>query len=132
MQRRQCNQGESPDDVAIPRHVLVDERLSYRACGALFRLLSYPERLSSEAVARLAAGTAKEGRDACVAALRELEAADYLVRVRVRYSNGTRGHIIAYGGDEETVTARLRAQLGDVDKLFTTDPRILRMAGGDQ
>lgn len=62
----------------MPRALLDDPALSFRAVGVGAWLLSKPEgwRVNSEALAR----THAEGRDAVRSALRELELAGYLVR----------------------------------------------------
>jgi hypothetical protein len=76
------------DKVAVlQRAALQDERLSYLARGLLASILSRPEdwRTSAE---RLARQSPREGIKAIRAALRELEAAGYLVRDRTQDSRG--------------------------------------------
>lgn len=67
---------------------LSDSRLSFRARGVLAFLLSKPDNweFSAESIA----GFGQEGRDAIRAALRELVAVGYLVRLTVR---GDHGHL---------------------------------------
>ncbi|WP_244672269.1 phage replication protein [Xanthomonas sp. D-36-1] len=80
----------------IPHSVLRDSRLSYRARGVLGRLLSNAPgyRMAAEALAR----EGVEGRDAIKAALRELEAAGYLLRRRRRDEKG-RWHWLSFVTD---------------------------------
>jgi hypothetical protein len=72
---------------AIPNAVLRDPNISDRARGLLCRMLSHADGHGPAAANDLAAGT-REGRDAVRAALKELEAAGYLVRRQVRQVNG--------------------------------------------
>jgi hypothetical protein len=77
------------DTVAVlQRAALQDPRLSYRAVGVLVAVLSRPLdwRTSAEQLAR--ERPSAEGRDAIRTALRELEAAGYLVRTRIRDDRG--------------------------------------------
>jgi len=87
----------------IPRRVLQDGTLSFRARGVLCYLLSKPDhwRTSAEKLAR----ETTEGRDAIASALTELEERGYLVRRRVRTDGGRFGWVWAYGDDPATVAA---------------------------
>lgn len=71
-----------PRYTSVDRRTLNDEALSFRARGVLVWLLDKPDdwRADAESIAR----AGKEGRDAVRAALKELEAAGYLVRRRYR------------------------------------------------
>jgi hypothetical protein len=71
---------------AVDRRTVNDERLSYRARGLLVWLLDKPP--DWEWNATTAAASATEGRDAVRAAMRELEAAGYLVRRKAQLSDG--------------------------------------------
>lgn len=73
----------------IPRTTLEDERLSYRARGVLCALLAKPDGWRTDSTSIAKAG--REGREAVRTALRELEAAGYLTRRRVRRDDGTFG-----------------------------------------
>ncbi len=77
---------KSEQYTVLPNHVLNDERLSWEARGLLAYLLSKPDdwRVSTRALVQ--AGTA--GKDKVQRVLRELEAAGYLVRRRVRGPGG--------------------------------------------
>lgn len=96
---------------SIPREVLQDKRLTFRARGLLSYLLSLPPgwRTSATRLAReldLPATTkAKEGRDAIETALRELVVVGYLGRERVQADDGTWGWIWIYGDDPTEVAA---------------------------
>jgi hypothetical protein len=70
----------------VTRATVNDKRLSFRARGVLFWLLDKPNDWSvdAEAIAR----HGKEGREAVRTALRELEKAGYLVRLKTRDENG--------------------------------------------
>lgn len=67
--------------------VLRDPRISFRALGLLVRMLSNADGYRMTA-ADLWSERGKEGRDAIRAALKELEAAGYLVRQRYRCEGG--------------------------------------------
>lgn len=66
---------------------LRDARLSFKARGVLAQLLSYSNGFNVS-VKQLTASTIKEGRDAILAALKELQAYGYLAIERERLSNG--------------------------------------------
>jgi hypothetical protein len=87
----------------IPRRVLQDSALSFRARGVLGYLLSQPDgwRTSAERLTRQ--GT--EGRDAIGSALTELEGRGYLARHRVRVRGGRFRWIWIYGDDPARVAA---------------------------
>ena len=70
----------------LPLSLIRDSRISYRALGVLTRLLSNADnfRMSSTALAH----ERKEGREAVRAALRELEAAGYIMREKLQNSRG--------------------------------------------
>ena len=70
----------------LPNDALEDTRLSYRARGLLGYLLSRPDDWHVDST-QLAA-RAREGRDAVRAAMRELEQAGYLIRIRSRGDRG--------------------------------------------
>lgn len=72
---------------ALPAKLLGDDDLSFRALGVLAYLLSRPPGWETDSK-RLAAGKRREGRDAIRSALKELEAAGYLHRVKVRRPAG--------------------------------------------
>lgn len=90
---------------SIPRDVLQDERLSYRARGVLACLLSRPDgwRTSAEQLAR----QGKEGREAIRTALRELEDVGYLGRQRVQTEFGQWGWVWIVGDDPAQVADAL-------------------------
>lgn len=71
---------------SVDRATVNDDTLSFRARGVLVWLLDKPDdwRCDSEAIAR----AGKEGREAVRAALRELDAAGYLRREKVRGDRG--------------------------------------------
>lgn len=71
----------------LPTKTLADDELSFRALGILAYLLSRPPGWETDSK-RLAAGKRREGRDAVRTALKELEAARYLHRVKVRRPAG--------------------------------------------
>jgi hypothetical protein len=83
---------------------LRDKRLSFRARGLLCYLLSFPDNwtVNSEIIAR----DTSEGRDAIRTALKDLEAAGYVVRTKERSGAG---HIMTV----TTVFDRPVAGLGD-------------------
>jgi hypothetical protein len=70
----------------VANEVVNDHRLSFRALGLLVELLSKPDnwRTSASDLSR----ERKEGRDAVRAALGEIEAAGYLMRVKRQNSAG--------------------------------------------
>ncbi len=84
-------QRASDNFAQIANAALQDESLSYRARGVLASMLSRPPGWTTSAERIAAAGL--EGRDAIKAALRELEAAGYLVRSRSRDDKGQWHHI---------------------------------------
>lgn len=107
----------------IPRAVLQDARISYRAVGVLVDLLSRPPGWKASA-ARLSAARQKprsddgakvkgcEGREAVETALRELEMVGYLARKRVQNrATGTWGWVWIYGDDPQVVAASLVEEL---------------------
>lgn len=73
----------------VRNDVLQDARLSFRAVGVLVDVLSRPDdwRTSAEALSK--EGPGREGRVAVEKALKELETAGYVVRRKLRRSNGT-------------------------------------------
>jgi len=77
---------ERPRYTAISRETLNDSRLSFRARGVLAWLLDKPDDWKCRAEAIAEAGC--EGRDAIRAALGELEACGYLVRIKYRAPAG--------------------------------------------
>jgi hypothetical protein len=72
----------------LDRSTVNDDRLSFRALGLLTYILDKPDdwRITG---AELARGESREGRDAVLTALRELETAGYLRRERIRKPDGT-------------------------------------------
>lgn len=66
---------------------LKDERLSFRATGVLAYLLSLPD--GADISGRRLCLAKKEGRDAVMSALKELEEAGYLRRDRTQEADGT-------------------------------------------
>lgn len=70
----------------IDRRTIRDARLSFRARGVLVWLLDHPDDWSARSDVIAAAGV--EGRDAIRAAMRELEALGYLVRIKSRNNLG--------------------------------------------
>lgn len=86
------------DFTIIRNEALRDERLSYRARGILAYVLSQPPdwRGSAEEIAN--AAPKGEGRDAVRRALRELEEAGYLIRVKVRDENGRFVSMVCWRG----------------------------------
>lgn len=72
----------------LPVPLLRDSGLSFRARGIAVRLLSNVDGYSTTAQ-DLANESPREGRDAVLAAMRELEARGYLVRIRHRNPDGT-------------------------------------------
>lgn len=71
----------------IPNAAMQEPSLSYRARGVLGNLLSRPPEWETSAD-RLAAESPTEGREAVLTALRELDAAGYVVRRQVRDEGG--------------------------------------------
>lgn len=71
---------------AIPRSLLDDDRLSYRARGVAAFILGKPDgwRIDARSLARMST----EGRDAVLTALRELQDLGYLVRRRQQVAGG--------------------------------------------
>jgi predicted transcriptional regulator len=96
----------------MPRRLLQDERISYRAAGVLTHLLSLPNDWRTNAD-KLAAPR-KEGRDAVETALRELEAVGYLARRRVQYKTGQWGWVWLSGDDPEFVAVAMLDELRDM------------------
>ena len=77
--------------VQIPNDWMRDDRLSMRARGVLGVLLSHQAgwRVAiNDLTTRKADGTANEGRDAIITAIRELTALGYLTRERARDAKG--------------------------------------------
>lgn len=72
--------------VIVDNTVARDSRLSYRARGVLIAILSQPDHWRTDATRLAAEGG--EGREAIRAALRELQAAGYMLRTKVRRSGG--------------------------------------------
>lgn len=97
---------------SLPRRLLQDERISYRAQGVLTHLLSLPNDWKTNAT-RLSARR-KEGRDAVETALTELEAVGYLSRRKVQYRDGTWGWVWIYGNDPEFVAAAMLDELREL------------------
>jgi hypothetical protein len=87
----------------IRNDVIRDERLSYRASGVLIDILSRPDnwRTSAEQLAR---ARRQEGRDAVRVALKELQAAGYLVHTKVRDRATGRLSTVSYVFDEPKAT----------------------------
>jgi len=73
--------------VIVRNEVARDERISYRARGLLIAILSRPDNWTIRAE-QLASESSVEGRDAVRTALKELQAAGYLVSNKVRNSDG--------------------------------------------
>lgn len=71
----------------ICNEAVEDTRLSYRARGVLLWLLSKPDDWKINS--RLIAEYGTEGRDAVIAALKELEVVGYIRRVKVQRPGGT-------------------------------------------
>jgi hypothetical protein len=95
---------------SIARHVLQDERLSYRARGVLASIMSRPDgwRTSAEQLAK----QGKEGREAIRAALKELETVGYLGRARVQDAEtGLWGWVWMVGDDPEEVAAAVAEEV---------------------
>ncbi len=68
----------------IDNRVLRDHRISYRARGLLFELLSYPDGWEID-LTRLSRRSGQvEGRDALRAAMRELDSVGYTARAKVQ------------------------------------------------
>jgi hypothetical protein len=70
----------------VDRQLVNDDRLSFRARGILVWLLDKPDGWKAQADSITRRGL--EGRDAIRSALRELEAAGYLERIRFRDGSG--------------------------------------------
>lgn len=74
--------------VTLPNEAVNDASLSFRARGLLAWLLGRPPGWTFSAI-RIAKGSPKEGREAVLTALQELEGAGYIRRLRLRASDGT-------------------------------------------
>lgn len=72
----------------VSNRVARDPRLSFRASGILLRLLSEPPDSTINTASLQAERPGKEGRDAVLRALRELEVAGYLARPRRQGARG--------------------------------------------
>lgn len=105
----------------IPREVLQDTRISYRALGVLVDLLSRPTGWKTSA-SRIAAARrgptdqkrrpGAEGRDAIETALAELERVGYLARKRIQNKEtGTWSWLWLYGDSPAQVAAVLAERL---------------------
>jgi len=83
--------------------VIRDDRLSYRASGVLHDILSRPDNWSTNAEA-LVRARRQEGRAAIRTALKELQAAGYLVHEKVRDPETGQVRTISYIYDEPRTT----------------------------
>lgn len=78
--------GKRKTFTTVDNRVLRDKSLSFKATGLLAFLLSLPDEWTPNS--RHLAGIKTDGRDSVQAGLRELEAAGYLKRTRVRVDGG--------------------------------------------
>jgi len=105
----------------IPREVLQDSRISFRALGVLVDLLSRPEgwKTSATRIASSRRGPTDqkrrpgaEGRDAIETALAELERVGYLARKRIQNKEtGTWSWLWMYGDNPVRVAAAMAEHL---------------------
>lgn len=111
----------------VDNRVLMDRELSLKAVGMLVRLLSLPEgwRFSIRGLASL--GT--DGKDSVQSALKELEAAGYLVRGQRRSESGTFAETVYIAFDERMDVAEAVAELAEQGcMVFRGDPALAEAA----
>lgn len=87
----------------LGNEVIQDSRLSYRASGVLHDILSRPDNWQTNAES-LARARKQEGRQAIRTALKELQAAGYLVHTRVRDPETGQIRTISYIYDRPQAT----------------------------
>lgn len=107
---------KSRDFTVMCNTALDDERLSLKAKGLYAVLMSKPEKWNVSY--RGMQSQLKEGQTAILGALKELELAGYLVRVRTRDTDGT---VRTYNELRELPTVRGKSTRGKPTQLLNTE-----------